>query len=101
MESTGRLQTIDKLDPIKNQVNSDNLAQFLSAFDHTYMDRTKPKGPDYLIIDNLLEIFGDFQKADLMAARHEAELLASRICEIADVKNRCDNLIWLKNLVTH
>ena len=48
------LKTIDKLDPTQNHVVKDNLEAFLSDFDHTYKDRSRPKGPDYLIIDNLL-----------------------------------------------
>ena len=53
------LQTIDKLDPKQNQLDVDNLTQFLSKYDRTYMDRTKPKGLDFLVIDNLSEIFID------------------------------------------
>ena len=59
MESTDSLQTIDKLDPEQNRLDVDNLTQFLSKFDHTYMDRTKPKGLDYLVIDNFSETFDD------------------------------------------
>ena len=64
VESYGLLYTIDQLDPKNNMLNQDNLPQFLSEFDHTYMDRTKPKGPDYLIIDNFVESFG-LEKTDL------------------------------------
>ena len=40
------------------------------------MNRTSPKGPDYLIIDNFFEMFGDLEKADLITARSEAEFLS-------------------------
>ena len=30
---------------------------FLNEFDHTFMDRNKSKGPDYIIIDNIEEVF--------------------------------------------
>ena len=72
MENSGKLKTIDELDPVENRIDEDNLTKFLSEFDHTYMDRARPKGPDYLIIDNFVEIFG-IDKADLIDAKSEAE----------------------------
>ena len=59
IENSGNLKTIDELDPAENRIDEDILAKFLSDFDHTFSDRSRPKGPDYLIIDNLVEIFGD------------------------------------------
>ena len=72
MESTGELKTVDELDPRNNHIDSDNLAKFLSDFDHTFTDRLRPKGPDYLIIDNLADTFANLNKSDLMNARSEA-----------------------------
>ena len=91
--------TINELDPAQNRIGKDNLTKFLSDFDNTYMDRTKPKGPDYLIIDNILETF--LERADLLAARSKAEEMTSFICdEMAKDSARCDNLIWIRNLDT-
>ena len=91
--------TIDELDPAQNRIGKDNLTKFLSDFDNTYMDRTKPKGPDYLIIDNILETF--LERADLLAARSKAEEMTSFVCdELAKDSARCDNLIWIRNLDT-
>ena len=86
--------TIDELNPIKNQLDSDNLSKFLSEFDHTYFDRTKPKGPDYLIIDSFLETFESLEKADLINARSEAEEISNLVCDLREDYNsvRCDNL---------
>ena len=44
------------------------------------MDRSRPKGPDYLIIDNFEETFPDLEKNDLINARSEAEKNAGDIC---------------------
>ena len=59
IENSGNLKTIDELDPAENRIDDVNLAKFLSDFDHTFSDRSRPKGPDYLIIDNFVELFGD------------------------------------------
>ena len=45
------LKIIDQLDPSENVLDEDNLAKFLSKFDHSFMNRT-PKGPDYIVIDD-------------------------------------------------
>ena len=82
MESSGSLHTIDQLDPVKNKLFKDKLTQFLSEFDHTYMDRTKPKGPDYIVIDNLFEIFEDLNKDVLLAARKDAEQTTNELCDL-------------------
>ena len=67
------------------------------------MDRSKPKGPDYLIIDDLVEIFDTFEKADLVHARGTAESFSDLICDLdqSEDRDRCDYLIWLNNLETH
>ena len=51
------MEIIDEIDPEKRWFGDRELAKFLNQFDHTYMDRTKPKGPDYLIVDNFYENF--------------------------------------------
>ena len=98
MESSGKLKTINELDPNQNQLDRDNLTKFLNNFDQTYTDRKRPKGPDYLIIDNFLEIFEDLEKTDLVHARGEAEKLSSEACAAEEPAARCDALLWLKAL---
>ena len=51
------LKTVNELDAENNYIDSNNLAQFLSDFDGTFMDRSRPKGPDYLIVDNFFDTF--------------------------------------------
>ena len=60
------------------------------------MDRSKPKGPDYLIMDNFFENFS-LNEADLRGARKEAEAIGSELCgkELAE-SNRCDYVTWIK-----
>ena len=60
------------------------------------MDRNKPKGPDYLIMDNLIESF-DLKEEDLIGARKEMEKYSNKVC-VGDVaaQYRCDLLAWLK-----
>ena len=57
MDDSGKLRIIDKFDPYNNKVSDIELIKFLSEFDHTYMDRSKPKGPDFLVMDNFYENF--------------------------------------------
>ena len=64
----GKLRTIDNLDPINEKLDESNLTKFLNYFDYTYMDRSKPKGPDYLIIDNFVDYFG-IDYTDLIRAK--------------------------------
>ena len=71
VEISGKLKTVNELDPQNNYIDNDNIAKFLGEFDHTYMDRSKPKGPDYLIIDNFEDTFENLEKADLINARSE------------------------------
>ena len=80
MENSGKLKTINELDPSQNRIERENIAAFLSDFDHTYMDKSRPKGPDYLIIDNLVETFADLEKADLTSARREVEKIVEHFC---------------------
>ena len=53
----GKLKVINEIDPELWKVSDVNLRKFLSYFDHTYTDRNKPKGPDYLIMDNFFTNF--------------------------------------------
>ena len=39
----------------------------------------RPKGPDYLIIDNFEEFF-ELDKAELLGARKEAEKISKKVC---------------------
>ena len=54
MVDAGNLKVINEIDSDKWFVNDENLTKFLSYFDYTFMDRSRPKGPDYLIMDNFL-----------------------------------------------
>ena len=81
MENSGKLKTVDEIDPANNRFDYDNFAKFLSDFDHTFSDRSKPKGPDYLIIDNFTSLF-ELSKGDLFAAKKEAWKLSNEICDI-------------------
>ena len=94
------METIDELDPDSNSIDIDSLTKFLGEYDHTFMDRSKPKGPDYLIIDNLVENFDTIEKANLVNARGAAEALSENICSQVQ-SERCDYLIWLKDLDTN
>ena len=67
-------KTFDELDPIQNQINSENIIKFLSDFDETFMDRKRPKGLDYLVIDNFAENFG-LNKTDLLNIKAEGNKL--------------------------
>ena len=71
----------------------------LSDFDHTYMDRKRPKGPDYLIIDNFADLF-EIDKADLINAKREAEGMPDFSCSSEVERDGCDKLIWLNELQT-
>ena len=82
-------------------MNPNNIAKFLSEFDHTYMDRLRPKGPDYLIIDTFVDNFEILEQDDLIKARNEAQSLTKKQCdeEKDSEYDRCDNLAWVKNLI--
>ena len=90
---------MNELDPKKNLIDKESIRKFLGDFDPTYMDRSRPKGPDHLIIDNFLETFKNLKKDDLISAKNEAEQISSLVCDaVASDSVRCDNLLWLKNL---
>ena len=70
---------MNKLDPAKNKIDKVNVRKFLSEFDYTYMDRSKPRGPAYFIIDNFTKYF-KLDKTDLLNARNEVETLSLKAC---------------------
>ena len=86
--------TINELDLIGNQFDKEEVKKFLSDFDYTYMNRTRPKGPDFLIIDNFAEAFG-LEKEDLIGARSEAEDIKEVACNnlVTEAYARCDYLV--------
>ena len=42
MVDLSNIKTINELDPSQNSITNDNIKEFLSYFDHTYMDHRKP-----------------------------------------------------------
>ena len=70
MKETGNIEIINELDPVANSLDLEQVGKLLRDFDPTYMDRSRPKGLDYLIIDNFLEYFEDLEKTDLISARN-------------------------------
>ena len=52
----------------------EELVSFLSYFDETYMDRSRPKGPDYLIIDDFADFFHYKEDSLLKARKYLGEL---------------------------
>ena len=92
------MKVVDELDPQQYKVTDIELIHFLKYFDHTYMDKTKPKGPDYLIMDNFLENF-ELNVADLLYARREAEEISTEFCtNDIGTEQRCDLLFWIKGV---
>ena len=73
IENSGKLKIIDALDPTKNKIDNDDIAKFVSDFDYTFMDKSRPNRPDYIIIDNFLDQFPNLEKSDLINARTAAE----------------------------
>ena len=102
VESSGMLKTVDALNPAKNKFTKENLKKFLSEFDYTHMDRSKPKGLAHLIIDDVAKFF-KLGNDDLKNARKEAEEHVNLVCKEPEPQKyaRCDNLSWLDNLATH
>ena len=49
--------TIEELNPNLNRIDGEDIRKFLSEFDPTYRDKSRPKGPDYLVMDNFGELF--------------------------------------------
>ena len=49
--------TIDELNLNQNLIDNEDIRKFLSEFDPTYSDRSRLKGPDYLVMDNFGDIF--------------------------------------------
>ena len=101
VERTGKVKTVNELDLLNNHINRDNITEFLSDFDHTFMDRKRSKkGPDYLIMDNFVQSFVELDKGHLMKARNEAEEVSKIVCAEPEPSEvvRCDVLMWLKAL---
>ena len=99
LQNADKLKTVNELDDFNNRIDDDKIRKFLSEFDDTFMDRSRPKGPDYLIIDNFINFF-QLEKADLINARKEFEEMTVECCnQSKELINftRCENLIWLKN----
>ena len=99
MIEAGKLKTINSLDPATEKIDNSNLTKFLEYFDDTFMEN-RPRGPDYLVIDNFADYFG-LESADLKSARGEAETLTGVGCEAdgaGQAGARCDALMWLQGL---
>ena len=73
------MKIINEIDLNKNYVTNDNFSKFLGEIDYTYLDRSKPKGPDYLVVDDFLNLVA-LNKLDLLSARTEAEYLSNGYC---------------------
>ena len=68
-------EQITDLDKEKYSLTTDKLTKFLEHYEESALNM-KEKGPDYLIIDNFLELF-QLTKEDIVKARSEGEFLAS------------------------
>ena len=66
------LKTIDEFDPDLNKIDINELNKFFSEYDPTYRNRSRPKGLDYLVMDNFKENLA-LEMSDLMNAKDEAE----------------------------
>ena len=49
------------------------------------MDKTKPKGPDFLIIDNFVDALEDVEMTDLINARIETQMLTEGMCDVEEI----------------
>ena len=72
VEESGMLKTIDEIDPDLNKIGINELNKFFSEYDPTYRNRSRPKGLDYLVMDNFKENLA-LEMSDLMNAKDEAE----------------------------
>ena len=72
VEESGMLKTIDEFDPDLNKIGINELDKFFSEYDPTYRNRSRPKGLDYLVMDNFKENLA-LEMSDLMNAKDEAE----------------------------
>ena len=72
VEESGILKTIDEFDPDLNKIGINELDKFFSEYDPTYRNRSRPKGLDYLVMDNFKENLA-LEMSDLMNAKDEAE----------------------------
>ena len=92
---------IDELIPSENYLDKVNLKKFLSEYDYTFTDRSKPKGPNYFIIDNFARYF-KLDNADLLGAKTEVKKFSEIACDDPEVEisDRCDTLLWLEKIDT-
>ena len=67
---------VNQLDTKMFSISDKKLTNFLEHYEDSILN-TKQKGKSYMIMDNFLEYFG-LTKDDLLAARGEAEALASK-----------------------
>ena len=81
VEHDGLRKIINALYPAVNRLDKVKMQQFLNDFDHTFMDRSKPKeGPNYFVIDNFARYF-KLNDADLLGAKEEVIKLSDFACE--------------------
>ena len=79
MEHSGKLKIVDELDPSQNTLDVEGLTKFLSEFDHTFMDRSKPKRPDYFVIDNFARYF-KLDDDNLLGVKQEVKKISDVAC---------------------
>ena len=98
----GKRKLINELQPSVNRIDKVSFGKFLNVFDHTFMDRSKPKGPNYFIIDNFARYF-KLDKDVLLGAKKEVEKISDIACSDVDIATmaRCDSLLWLEKIDTH
>ena len=70
---------INALLPGTNRIEKKKVASFLSQFDHTYMDRSKPKRPDYFVIDNFARYF-KLDDDNLLGVKQEVKKISDVAC---------------------
>ena len=51
----------------------------MSEFDHTFMDRSKPKRPDYFVIDNFARYF-KLDDDNLLGVKQEVKKISDVAC---------------------
>ena len=89
--------TFNELNPLKNRIDDESIAKFLSDHDYNYIDRQRQKGgPEYLIIDNFADYF-KLDQSDLVAAKTDAQAISVEACKEFS-SARCDVALWLKTL---
>ena len=64
-----KVELINELDPIKRGLDKVKLNQLLEYYEDSKLNM-KEKGPDYVVIDNFIDVFG-LPKEILQEARNE------------------------------